>query len=244
MKTTETLALAPETALATQEPSVAQLMKAVIDAGITESSVAVMERMMAMKERMDDKAAERAFASAFADMQADIPRIVARGQADRYDYMKYEDIMAELSPLLAKHSLTVTFSMKTTEQRLTQFCTVTHRGGFSRTNEYTVRLSNKTPGLNECQQDGLAGTYAKRYALCNAFNITVGSDSDGAAPKDATHEGEKISRDKVTYITEQIRETGSNNVKLLEIAGAASWEDCTNGVYPVIVRMVQMKGRK
>ncbi len=243
-QTSSELALPNEsTALASQEPSVGAMMQAIIDKGITADSVAVMERMMAMKERMDEKQAAREFAVAFADMQAELPRMIARGKADRYLYLKYEDIMHELSPLLGKHGLTVTFSMKVTEARLTQFCTVTHRGGFSRTNEYTVRLSNKTPGLNECQQDGLAGTYAKRYALCNAFNITIESDLDGV-PEDARNEGAFISSDKVQYLREQIKETGSNEAKLMEIAGVKRWEDCTDAIYPVITRALAAKAKR
>ncbi len=221
------------------EPSVAQLMQSVIAQGITESSVAVMERLVALKERLDDKSAEREFAAAFADLQAELPRFAARGKADRYNYMKYEDIMAELSPLLVKHGFSVTFSSQVDAVRITQLCTVTHRNGHSRTNQYAVRMSNRTPGLNECQQDGLAGTYAKRYAVCGAFNITCETDSDGAP--DVSMDGELIGHDRVQYLTELLAEKGADVAKFLALAGADKIENIRTGSYDVLVRALLAK---
>ena len=159
--------------------------------------------------------------------------------SDRYTYMKYEDIMEVLTPLLNAHGFTVTFSTKAEEARLTQFCTVTHRNGHSRTNQYTVRLSNKTPGLNECQQDGLAGTYAKRYAVCNAFNITVETDTDGR--ENVANEGEFIAADKVQYLKEQVREVGFNERTFLRLAGSETYEQITEGKYPVLINALDLK---
>jgi len=230
-----------DTALATAEPTALQLLGEVIRRpDLNSESVAVAERLVALKERMDDKAAERAFAQAFADLQAELPQIEARGQADRYKFMRYEDIMAELRPALNRHGLTVTFSMKADDARLTAYCTVQHRSGHSRTNEYTVRLTSKTHGLNECQQDGVAGTYAKRYALCNAFNITVESDTDGRA--DPRSEGEPIPSDKAQYLRELCAEKGADVRRFLAFAGAPTFEEIRSARYDELVRKLNQKG--
>lgn len=231
---------APGAQLATQEPSVGAMMQSIIQQGITADNVTAFERLVALKERMDDKQAEREFAVAFADLQTELPRIAARGKADRYSYMKYEDIMAEILPLLNKHGFSVTFSTKVEDARITQFCTVTHRNGHSRVNQYAVRLSNRTPGLNECQQDGLAGTYAKRYALCNAFNITVETDTDGT---DARNEGAPITEDQALYLRELVRDTKSDEAAFLKFAGASKYEEIGAARYDQLAAVLHKKSR-
>lgn len=249
MKPPESLALAPETALATQEPSVAQLMKAVIDAGITESSVAVMERMMAMKERMEERQAEREFAAAFAALQGELKGFRAtktvpdkHGNA-RYTYLPYDEIMAAVNPLAQTHGFSISFSSDFRDSRIIQTCTLQHIAGHHRDYQAFVRAGAGPYGATETQADGAAMTYAKRYALCNALNIVIDrSDNDGAS-EDARNEGGIISTDKVQYLREQIKETGSNEAKLLEIAGVKRWEDCPEGIYPVITRALASKAR-
>lgn len=251
MKPPESLALAPETALATQEPSVAQLMKAVIDAGITESSVAVMERMMAMKERMEERQAEREFAQAFAALQGELKGFRAtktvpdkHGNA-RYTYLPYDEIMAAVNPLAQTHGFSISFSSDFRDSRIIQTCTLQHIAGHHRDYQAFVRAGAGPYGATETQADGAAMTYAKRYALCNALNIVIDrSDNDGASD-DARNEGRGlISADKVQYLREQIKETGSNEAKLLEIAGVKRWEDCPEGIYPVITRALASKARR
>lgn len=230
-------------ALATRaEPSIGQMLATFLENPEAIKNVEVAERMFALYERAEARNAEKEFAAAFADLQTEMPRIEARGQSDRYSYMKYEDIMQILTPLLNKHGFSVTFSTKAEDTRLTQFCTVTHRNGHSRTNQYTVRLSNRTPGLNECQQDGLAGTYAKRYAVCNAFNITVETDTDGR--EDVRNEGAFITVEKSEYLREQVREVKFNEATFFKLAGCSKYEEITEGKYAVLINALDMKRRQ
>ena len=73
-----------------------------------------MERLWAMKERMDARSAEVAYADAFAEMQLELPAIAERGKAEvngsvRYTFAKWEDINTAIKPVLAKHGFALSF---------------------------------------------------------------------------------------------------------------------------------------
>lgn len=244
---TSELSLAPQdsTALAPLNP--AQLMQAIIDKGITPESVGVMKELIAMKEHLDDKQAERDFAKAFNALQAEMPNIAAskavpnNDGSTRYTFAPFEKIMEAVRPLLLKHGFTVSFSMTFAEGRIIQTCTLQHTGGHSRTNSFAVRIGKGPPGSSEAQGDGAASTYAKRFALCNALNIVIEQDTDGAPGTDARNEGELITSDKVQYLREQVKETGYKESSFLALAGVETYEAIREGSYAVLTRAIEMK---
>jgi len=246
------LALAPERTLSTtpaeRGPNIGLMLQAAIDKGITQENVAVLEKMLDLLERQQSRDAEREFAQAFNRLQAEMPRIIAattvpdRDGNQKYKFAKYEDIMAGVRPLLLKHGFTVSFSMTYTEGRIAQECTLRHVGGHSQRNSFAVRIGKGPPGASEPQADGAASTYAKRFALCNALNIIIEQDTDGAPP-DARLEGERIPADKVAYLREQAREVGIDQTRFLKLAGVGSFEEITEGTYPVLIRLIESKKR-
>lgn len=168
-----------------QQPSVGDMLQAVIDKGITGESAGAMERLVALYERMEDKRAEREFAAAFNALQGEMPNIKATSVIPQNDgsvrskFAPYEEIMAQVAPLLQKHGFTVQFSTDYKEGRLVKTCTLQHVGGHSRSNTFAVRVGSGPPKSSEAQGDGAASTYAKRFALCDALNIVVDKDVDG-----------------------------------------------------------------
>ena len=240
------LAVVPPANLASAPAvSVGQMLQATIERGVTAENVAVLERMMDLYERTQAKDAEKAFARAFNALQSEMPVIQALREVPdkhgnlKYTFAPYEDIMAQVRPLLLKHGFTVSFSLSFLEGRVTQKCTLMHVDGHSRSNEFSVRIGSGPPGCSESQADGAAGTYAKRHALCNALNIVVDRDTDGV-PTDAREIGAPITPDKVQYLREQCRELGGNTeASLLKIAGVEKFEQIGTSVYPVLVRMLQ-----
>jgi hypothetical protein len=250
---------AQELQLATPAPSqlpaeispqmpVASMLEAAIKGGVTAENVAVVERLTALYERMQAKDAENKFTAAFVALQSEMPRITAdKTVPDKYGNLKYkfapyESIMDAVRPLLQKHGFTVTFSMSYSEGRVIQRCTLQHIAGHSRTNEFAARIGNGPPGSSEAQGDGAASTYAKRFAFCNALNITIESDSDGK--NDIRNDGEVIPDDKVQYLRERVKETGFHEGSFLKLAGVNSYEEIRQGSYEVLTRALDMKARK
>lgn len=229
--------------------SVAIVLNEAIKKGVTPENMGVIERMVALMERQQEKKAERDFAAAFVKLQAEMPRIEASKPVPdksgnlKYRFAPFEEIMASVRPVLQANGFTVAFSMSFSEGRIIEECTLQHVGGHSRKNSFAVRIGHGPPGSSESQADGAAATYAKRFALCNALNIVIESDSDGRTDpqNDARNEGELISRDKIQYLREAIAETGSSEAGLLKVAGVATFEEIREGIYPVLVRLVNLR---
>ena len=248
MKPTAELELAAQTDAApaviqSQDP-ITRGIASLIERGVTSENVEAFDKLLSLYERLQGKDAERQFAAAFVALQSELNPIAASkvvpnndGSA-RYKFAPYEEIMAAVRPLLLKHGFTVTFSMSFSEGRVTQACTLQHLGGHRQTNSFAVRIGKGPPGSSEAQGDGAASTYAKRFALTNALNITVETDSDGA---DARVEGEVISKDKLQYLRELVKETNSDEARFLAFAGVKTYEEITTATYPLLVRSLSAK---
>lgn len=234
-------AVLPDNRLATRsEPSTGELLRAVIDRGVTAESVAVVERLVALKERQEERDAEKAFNSAFVALQQELPVIVAKTVIpNRGKYERFEDLCSVVNPLLVKHGFSIAFSQDAKDNRVIETCHLRHMSGHSQANSFAVRVGRAD---SETQADCKAATTAKRLALCNALNIVIRQDRD-QNEDDATHEGAFIAPDKVQYLRERLAEVGGNEAAFLAIAGASKFEEICEGSYPVLVRTLEAKAR-
>lgn len=225
----ETMELAPQAALPVERraPSVPEMLQAVIDRGVTSENAAALEKMVDLYERMQEKEAEKAFAVAFKALQSESSAIKAMRPVKckdgtlKYKFAPYEDIMEQVKPLLEKHGFTVSFSTEFVEGRIVKICTLQHIGGHSRINKFAAKVGSGPPGCSETQADGAASTYAKRFALCDALNITIEKDSDANVEGDGT----KITKEQAASLRERAKATGSNEALFLTFAKAATYED-------------------
>lgn len=223
---------APGVPAPTADPSVGQMLQAVIDKGISSENVAAFERLIGLHERMQDRQAEKEFAAAFVALQSEMPHIQAmRPVPDKHGTVKYlfapyEDIMAQVGPHLLKHGFTISFSTEYDENgRLVKLCTLMHTGGHSKQTKFSVRVGQGPPGSNDTQADGAASTYAKRYAMCEALNITIDRD------KDANAEGDSITPEQAASLRQRVHDTGSDEARFLKYAGAQSYEEIPSSMY-------------
>ena len=237
---TDTLAIVPPAGA-----SPLSLIERMIDSGkLTPESVSVVERLVALHEHMADKNAERDFALAFAALQSELKAFRATKTVPdkygntRYTYLPYDEIMAAVNPLAQRHGFSISFSTDFKEGRIIQTCTLQHVGGHHRDYQAFVRAGAGPYGATETQADGAAMTYAKRYALCNALNITVERDTDG---QDARNEGEPISFEKVAYLKELVKETKSDEAAFLRFAGAKSYEEIGSAKYDMLTAALRKK---
>ncbi len=218
----------------TQEPSVGALMQQVVSAGITPDTVAVMKDLIAMKIQLEDRDAAKQFASAFVELQKEIPRIQAikevlnRDGSHRYNFAPYEEIMQQVQPLLTKFGFSVSFTTKREEGRITAICTLMHAGGHSKDNEFAVRIGGGPPGANETQADGAAKSFAKRGALSDALNIVVDKDTDGS---DARGLGAKITPEQAEDFRNRLHALGKKDAGFLDYADADSFENITESAF-------------
>ena len=219
---------------------------AVLKDGVTVENMAVIERMMALRERQQDRDAEQQFARAFAAMQAETASFQATKIVPdktghvRYRFTPFEDIMREVRPLMEKHGFSVSFSTDFADGRIIQTCTLQHVAGYHRDYKSFVRAGAGPYGATETQADGAAMTYAKRYALCNALSIVIEHDSDGV-PHDVKNEGGPITDEQAQTLREMVKDTGSDEVKFLAFCGAKTFETIGSGRYKEAFAALQRK---
>lgn len=217
------------------------MLQTMIERGVTTENAAAFEQLVKLSEHMEDRRAEKEFAEAFKALQSETGRVKAmqpvycKDKTLKYKFAPYEAIMEQVKPMLEKHGFTVTFSTEFGEGRLIKVCTLQHVGGHSRSNKFAVRIGSGPPGCSDSQADGAASTYAKRFALCDALNITIEKDSDAAV------EGDVITAEQAKSLKERVMATGSNEEFFLQFAGAGRYEDIRASKYAVLDQNLRKK---
>jgi hypothetical protein len=145
-----------------------------------------MERLMLMHERVVERQARAAYASALASMQCELPSIAERGKIDigrgkPQSYALWEDINEAIKPVLSKHGFALSFRTGRTDAAIIVTGILSHREGHSE--ETTMQLPIDTSGSkNAVQAVGSSTSYGKRYTAAALLNITShGEDDDGKA---------------------------------------------------------------
>lgn len=162
---------------------------AVISRAATDPSCDIdkLERLMALKERMDSRDAETAFNASMAQMQADMPTVDERGLNKHTGnaYATIDDINRVIKPVMQKHGFAVTFKVVHVKDGVSVTGILVHAAGHRE--ETTLLLPvDGGAGRNAVQAVGSSVTYAKRYVMCALLNISTGDapDDDGQAAQD------------------------------------------------------------
>jgi hypothetical protein len=227
------------------QPTTLDLMAATLAAGITPETVGVMERLCALQERQEQKAAERDFAAAFAQLQSDMPQIVACKPVPdnsgnvRYSYAPYEEIMGKARSALNRNGFAITFDTDIADGRVIATCTLIHTGGHSRSNKFACRIGQGPPKASEAQGDGAATTYAKRFALCAALNIVIEHDSDARGEG-----GDTVTEEQAEKIRKLCSEVKADAGRFFAWVGAADFEQVPASKYSDAIAMLERRRNK
>lgn len=149
--------------------------------------VETIEKLVAMKERVDKEYARKQFFKAMAQMQAEMPEIEKKKEVNgRYKYAPLESIVSQIKSLLAKYGFSYSFDTKKADGQVLVCCKVHHLEGH--TEKTCVQVSQVQSPTNSkgakvmtgAQEDGSTITYGKRYSFCNSLGImTADEDTDG-----------------------------------------------------------------
>jgi ERF superfamily len=225
------------------EPSVASMLQAVIDRGITAENVAALEQLVGLYERMQAKDAEREYNAAFARLQSELPQVEAtkpvpnRDGTIRYRFAPFEEIMSIVQPFLTKNGFSVSFDTRFADERVSSICTLRHTSGHSQRNEFAVRIGQGPPSASEPQADGSAKTYAKRGALSDALNIVIEHDDD------ARMVGKPIGKALAEDLQSRVKACGANEEAFLKFAGAVDYESISDERYEALDTLLRRKER-
>ena len=165
-----------------------------------------LEKMLDMQERILKRNGEQAFASDFAAMQSELPRIARNGCIEIKDrnsgrvtqstpFAKLEDINDGVRPVLQRYGFGVTFSIDQTQAGITVTARLLHRLGHSERTSLTLPIDS-SGSKNVVQGNGSTISYGKRYTLSAILNISTGDDIDGHAPQQQEDEQPVIQQEK------------------------------------------------
>lgn len=169
-----------------------------------------LERLMAMKERMDAKEAETAFNGAMARVQAAMRRIETDkvNKQTSSSYASYGQLDRELRPLYTAEGLSLSFDTEEAgEGTVGMICYVSHEAGHTRTYRAAVPSDGKGAKGNDVMTKthafGSGTAYGMRYLLKMIFNVAIGidlEDDDGNGASNPMPSKDKAWIDKVSRI--------------------------------------------
>lgn len=145
-----------------------------------------MERLLAMKERIEARRAEMAFNTSLSAMATELPDIDERGSIKnnagqvQSTYALWEDIQAVIKPILQRHGFALRFrSGLHDDGRPTVTGVLSHVAGH--TDQTTLVLPIDSSGSkNNVQGIGSSTSYGQRYTAKLLLNLTSrGLDDDG-----------------------------------------------------------------
>lgn len=246
------LATVPESNLpATTDPTPLQLMQLAIEKYGPEGAaqaVGVMERLVELQERMEDRQAGKDFAGAMADFQMecpDIPKskkvriITGKGTQLAWDFAPIDKIMNTIRPVLHKHGLSVTWDSETAEQKIKGIATITHRSGHSKTASFGMPV-DASGVMGTSHKHASALSFVIRRAVLLVLGIVTADDAD--SDNDMVDD-EKISDEQALDLQALIDETKTDKARLLKWAKADSLADIRAVNYAGIIAHLNTKKR-
>lgn len=172
-----------------------------------------LEQMLAMKERMEAKEAEKAFAAAFAEASAEFETVPLKGLGNNSKpYALLKDIINCTRPALSRHGLVLTFNVETQEKTVKVTARLKHRDGHSESTSI-VLPTDASGSKNAVQSFGSSQTYGQRYAAQAILGLSLGEDTDDDGK--AAGAGDRISPDQFQALRDLMERAEADEGKFL-----------------------------
>jgi len=219
------------------QPGIGGLMQVAVQQGMDPAG---LEKLFALYERDQAIQAQRAFAGALADFQAECGTIRKNRSVNagrmQYNYAEFDHIANSIRELLHKHGLSYTFDSDVTEESVKVRCIVTHRMGHSQDTHFSCPTGGMQ-GANRAQMTASALSYARRYALLMALGMSTGDrDDDGG--------GGVLTPEQVGEVTALLAQTGVDKQAFLDWLGCDAVEDIPVAKYPAAIRELRKRVKK
>ena len=224
------------------------LMKVALEHG--EASVEVIERLVALQERGEDRYAERALSAAIASFQSECPEIpktksvnyVTRaGTKVEYNYAPLDRIAKAIRPVLVRHGLAYTWDSVTEADVVHCVCTVRHIDGASTTATFAAPIETREK-MSGPQRTAAALSFARRQSLVQALGLTQTDDdidADTAGPDD-----EPITREQLATLEEWIEEVGADRERFLKFLAIEELGELEQSRFDFAVDKLREKERR
>lgn len=216
-----------------------------------------LEQMLAMKERMEDRAredderqAKKAYFAAMSKCQSELPVVVKNRKNDhtRSNYADLAAIEEQAMPVIHRHGFAVSFQPDGYNDKgeLRVKWEISHEGGHSRegVGEIPVDGAGSQGKVNKTgtQAFGSTATYGRRYLLCMLFNISTGDDRDGNRVPDEPLE--RINEAQLNRLRDLLEQTESDVAKFCELGRFEALPDMLAKDFDAAIRLLEQKKAK
>jgi hypothetical protein len=212
----------------TPEPYLASVIRDAVKAG----NVDMVERLLAMQHREEERQAKRDFEAAIAQAKGEIEPILKTAEVDfentkgtrtRYKHETLADVRRNIDPALAKYGLSARFHSHQREGMLKVVCVLSHSSGHSENAAELEAPYDPSGSKNPVQAIGSTATYLQRMTLKLALGLAAADkDDDGRASSSPL-----IDPYDIAYLEHELATTESDKAKFLEAVGAPSIERMT-----------------
>ena len=155
-----------------------------------EGVVNALDRLQTLHERMEDRAAEKAFNTALARFQADCPVIAKTstakvtskrtGSTFTYSYAELDEIIKTAGPYLTRNGFAWTWDSSRTDAGLETICVLRHEAGHVAQSRFVAPVESNDR-MSGAQHGAAALTFGKRQSFIQVTGLAVGDpDTDGA----------------------------------------------------------------
>lgn len=205
-----------------------------------------LERLLAMKERIEARQAEQAFNAAMTECQRamDPIRRDAVNPDNKSRYARLETLIKAINPIITEHGFSMSFGSEQSpiDKHYRVTCILAHANGYSRPYHADIPADltgmKGTPNKTATHAFGSTMSYGRRYLTLLIFNIALTNEDDDAREAG----GQKsIDEQQVEVLRAAIVETGADLPKFLEWAGIEKLEDLPAAKFEVAKRLLMQK---
>lgn len=226
--------------------SVPGLIQLAIERGV---DVEVLERLVALQERVTERNARAAYFEALAAFQDECPEIrksrdakiaTKNGGSYGYSFAPLEEITRTIRPIMRRHGLSYSFTVESTSKDVLNVkCILRHIDGHQEEAAFPVPIGTSA-GMSDAQKNGAALTYGRRQSLIAVLGLTTAdSDSDAAAP--APGKPDTITDREAADLSALMDEVGADRDKFLRWAGVRHIDDLPKQKLPEAIKLLQRK---
>jgi len=146
---------------------------------IQEGKIDALERLIALREKEEERQAKKEFEKNFAEMQAKLPVIKKNAQGYTSKYASLDSIIKDCKEIINNYGFSYRWEEEETEKGK-KVTMIISGWGYSKSNSFTVPNLEKTNQMNSVQVMGAMTSYGHRYTFKAGFGISEeGEDTDG-----------------------------------------------------------------
>lgn len=209
---------------------------------------AVLEKLMGLQERYEDRASEKAFNQSFMEFTSNPPKIIKDMAADfngsvQYHFADLGKINDTIKSELLKYDLAHRWETEDLERGASRItCVLMHKDGHSVKSSLSSGIET-SGSKNNVQGVGSTVTYLERYTLLSILGlVAVGIDNDGRAPEPPAPE--KIDAGNVQIIEGLIEEHEIDKKRFLSHYGVSSISEITVDMLPKVNQGISDKAKQ